>query len=400
MSYPMVSLFSGAGGLDVGLEKAGFEARVHVEIDEICKRTLEMNTRHVGPNSGIKCFGDINAVAPSDLMRAAGLLPGETALLAGGPPCQAFSTAGNRGSIQDPRGALVYRYAEMVKAIQPRFFVFENVRGILSAAIKHRPIHERGSDYPPLEQEENLGSLLEQVIVPLFKKDLGYQLVFGLVNAADYGVPQDRKRVIFIGSRDWELEGYIGRTDLQSGILSLLPPTHDMNGANGLPQWRTLGHAIGSLDDPTPEYSPYSPGRAEVFALIPPGCNWRYLRDTYGDELTRKAMGGAYSSSGGRVGFWRRLSFDKVCPTLVTSPLQKATGLCHPYETRPLSVREYARIQQFDDDYAFAGSTADKYRQIGNAVPVGLAHYIGNVIAAMIETRAGVSAPSLDATAV
>ncbi len=114
--------------------------------------------------------------------------------------------------------------------------------------------------------------------------------------------------------------------------------------------------------------------------------NWRYLRDKFDDDYLKLVMGGAYSSTGGRVGFWRRLSFDKPCPTLVASPVQKATSLCHPVETRPLSVREYARVQQFPDDYTFEGPTQSKYTQIGNAVPVELANALGDAITQMHKT--------------
>ncbi|NLJ59556.1 MAG: DNA cytosine methyltransferase [Firmicutes bacterium] len=387
MSYPTFSLFTGAGGLDIGLEKAGFEVRACVEIDDDCRRTLQTNTKRMRWGNKVRFFRDINEITANDLLQAAKLLPGEAYLLAGGPPCQSFSTAGNRQSIRDPRGSLLYKYVEMVGDTRPRFFVFENVRGILSAAIKHRPLKKRGPSYPPLEPEEELGSLLKQVILPLFRDELGYEVVFGLVSAADYGVPQDRQRVLFIGSRDRELgtEPY-ARKGIEMPIKFLLPPTHNRKGKNGLPTWKTLGDALEGLHDPKPEYTPYSPARKQVFELIPPGHNWRYIRDNFDDEFTQKVMGGAYSSSGGRVGFWRRLSFDKHCPTLVTSPTQKATGLCHPIETRPLSVREYARIQQFSDEYEFAGTTASKYRQIGNAVPIGLSHYVGKRLIEIIET--------------
>jgi len=374
----MISLFTGAGGLDLGLERAGFEVRVCVEIADYCQRTLDLNRHKLRWGEHLKVFGDIHEVTALQLLRAARLSPGEAFLVAGGPPCQAFSTAGRRQSVQDPRGSLFYQYVAMVKQIRPRFFVMENVRGILSAAVKHRPLKERGPSYPPLTPDEELGSLLRTVVLPALREELGYEVVYGLVNAADYGVPQDRQRVIFLGSRDGEFgsDVYTGLGG-EMPIQVLLPPTHHRDGKGGLPRWRTLGEALEGLHDPEPEFIPYSANRAAVFRMVPPGNNWRYLRDHYGKEFTQKVMGGAYKSSGGRVGFWRRLSFDRVCPTLVTSPVQKSTGLCHPSEIRPLSVREYARIQGFDDDHVFAGTTQQKYVQIGNAVPVGLGHYIG-----------------------
>ncbi|WP_205664670.1 DNA cytosine methyltransferase [Ammonifex thiophilus] len=386
MGLPVVSLFTGAGGLDLGMERAGFETRVAVEVAPYCQETLALNrARGYWPHLRA-VFGDIREVRPAELLRAAGLAPGEAFLVTGGPPCQAFSTAGKRLSVQDPRGGLLFSYIEVVRAVRPRFFVFENVRGILSAAIRHRPLAERGDKSRPLAPEEELGSLLRRVVLPLLREGLGYEVVYGVLNAADYGVPQDRQRVFFIGSRDWELgsSGYLEH-GAEMPIALLFPPTHSRDGSGGLPRWRTLADALEGLEDREPEYIPYSPARAAVFALVPPGCNWRYLRDRYGEEFAQRVLGGAYRSSGGRVGFWRRLAWDRPCPTLVANPVQKGTGLCHPEETRPLSVREYARVQQFPDDYVFAGTTAQKYTQIGNAVPVGLAEYLGRRLRELAE---------------
>jgi DNA (cytosine-5)-methyltransferase 1 len=185
--------------------------------------------------------------------------------------------------------------------------------------------------------------------------------------------------VVFIASRDHELNG--------ATIKELMPPTHTSGTPNGLQPHVTLRGALEGLNDDGAKMG-YSPERKRVFDLVPEGRNWRYIRDEHGAKVLRKVMGGAYDSTGGRVGFWRRLSWEKVSPTLPTSPVQKATGLCHPDETRPLSVREYARVQQFPDDYAFAGSVASQYRQIGNAVPVGLGKAIGDAVARLIQRTA------------
>ena len=140
--------------------------------------------------------------------------------------------------------------------------------------------------------------------------------------------------------------------------------------------WRTLGDALRDLDDPTPQFIPFSKARLKFLSLLKEGQNWRDLPP----DMQREALGGAYESSGGRVGFFRRLSFDEPSPTVPTSPVQKSTCLCHPKELRPLSVKEYARIQQFPDSWVFAGTMVDKYKQIGNAVPVGLGYVIGSTI--------------------
>ncbi len=377
--YPTISLFSGAMGLDLGLEFSGFSTQVCVEIDTSCQDTIRANKEKIGRDN-LELFSDINKLSSKDLLnsylRSAGTR--DVTLIAGGPPCQAFSTAGKRLSMNDPRGKLVNKYFSIIKDIQPRFFVFENVKGILSAAIKHRPLSERGDKFPPLEPEEQLGSLLNLVILPKWEQ-LGYEVIHGSVIAADYGTPQVRERVLFIGSRDKEFSVHN-----ICCIDDLLKRNHSKNGENGLPKWRTLIDAIGDLDCQH-DYTPYSEKRKAVYDKIPPGENWRFLRDNYSEAYVKQVMGGAFKSTGGRVGFWRRLDYDKPSPTLTTSPLQKSTGLCHPEFTRPLSVQEYARIQDFPDWWEFRGSIANRYKQIGNAVPINLGKAIGIGIIRLLE---------------
>ena len=377
-----ISLFTGAGGLDLGLERAGFTTLAVVEKDKNARTTLELNCGNFR-YPAFEVFEDVNELTGEDLLTAAGLQLGEVDLLSGGPPCQSFSTAGHRRSMLDPGGSLIGRFLELVGEVSPRFFVLENVRGMLSAALKHRPLAERGVDHPPLTPLERLGSLMEIVVLPWIRNRLNYQLSYGLVNAANYGVPQVRQRVIFIGSRDHELSD--GPTPPEPA--ELVPATH-VRGPDSscvYEPWQTLSDALAGIRDDDQEGQAYSSARAAVMAKVPAGKNWRFLRDNYDEDYLKSVMGGAFTSTGGRVGFWRRLSWDKPCPTLPTSPTQKATGLCHPAETRPLSVREYARVQQFPDDFAFAGSTSSKYAQIGNAVPVGLAEAIGQVLSDFIQ---------------
>jgi DNA (cytosine-5)-methyltransferase 1 len=378
--FPTISLFTGAGGLDLGLDEAGFSMRVAVEIDKWSQSTLDQNRDHFR-HRDFAILGDITSLRPGEILRHAGLKRGEAALVAGGPPCQSFSTAGRRASLGDPRGTLFSNFATVVAEAQPRFFVFENVRGILSAAIKHRPLDRRGDDFPPLEPEEEQGSAF-RVIRQVLHDDLGYQVIHGLVDAADYGVPQNRQRVLILGSRDHEFE--------EQSLEDILKPSH-----LGPSNWLTLKKALSPLREKSPEYLRYTPDRERVMNLIPAGMNWRWLRDNpkLGRRFTKRVMGGAWGSEGGKVGFFRRLSWTKPSPTLPTSPIQKSTSLCHPEETRPLSVREYAAIQQFPRTFHFAGGTSQKYKQIGNAVPVGLGRAIGSALVKLVEA---VEQPELD----
>jgi DNA (cytosine-5)-methyltransferase 1 len=234
-------------------------------------------------------------------------------------------------------------------------------------------LSERGNGHRPLEPDEQLGSLLELALLPELRS-LNYEISFGLVNAADYGAPQSRQRVIFIGSHDNELDG--------KSLKELVPDTAHVDHSSTARRYKTLRDALDGVTEVDDGVgASYSPDRRRVYDLIPPGRNWRYIRDEVGDDTLREVMGGAYSSTGGRVGFWRRLDWDRVSPTLPASPVQKSTGLCHPDETRPLTVREYARIQEFPDDFAFSGPVSAQYRQIGNAVPVGLGAAVGRAVA-------------------
>ncbi len=263
------------------------------------------------------------------------------------------------------RGSLFMDFIRIVKEVQPRFFLMENVRGLLSASILHRPINQRGKDYPLLTADEMPGSALTVVLAEM--KELGYNVIYNLLEAADYGVPQNRLRVVFIGSRDGE-------------AMTFPLPKYSQDGKI-LPKWQTLRDAFTGLVDPEPEFMAYSESRLKFLRLLKAGQNWRYLPE----ELKKEAMGGAYNSGGGKVGFYRRLSWDKPSPTITTSPHQKATDMCHPLELRSLTVRESARIQTFPDDWRFHGSVSSQYKQIGNAVPPMLAKEIGSYLFNLIQ---------------
>lgn len=354
----VISLFSGAMGLDIGMEYAGLHVVIGQDFDDSCVETMKANKYRV-------LGGDIQNIDPQDLLNLTGLHIGEPFMICGGPPCQPFSTAGKRTGINDPRGSLFMDFIRMINYIRPRFFVMENVKGIMSAPLKHLPISEQDKDDPA----QKLGTVLE-VILSEFDK-LGYKTVYGLLDAVNYGVPQFRERFILIGSRDNE-------------DIFLPVPTHFQRHQEYDYRWRTVREAISDLENDDSECAKFSDERKYYLQMVPQGGNWRNLPQ----ELIPVAMGGAYKSGGGKVGFYRRLSYDQPSPTITTSPAQKATMLCHPIKDRPLSVKEYARIQQFPDYWIFIGTTASKYRQIGNAVPVGLGTAIGKAILSVADDTA------------
>lgn len=366
----VISLFSGAMGLDIGLGKAGLNVVIGQDFEPSCVETMRANGHNV-------LGGDIRDVKPETLLEMTGLNVGEPFMICGGPPCQPFSTAGKRLGINDPRGSLFMDFIRMIDYIRPRFFVMENVKGIISAPLKHVPEKKGVKDGP----EQKLGTVLD-IILSEFNK-LGYKTVYGILDAVNYGVPQFRERFVLIGSRDSE-------------DIFLPIPTHFQMHQNTDYQWKTVGEVIKDLETHPGEYTPLSGDRKKYIHMVPEGGNWRDLPP----EIIPIAMGGAYGSGGGKVGFYRRLSYMQPSPTITTSPAQKATMLCHPRQDRPLSIKEYARIQQFPDDWIFAGTISAKYRQIGNAVPVGLAEAIGRAIISAANKTATIETKRLRGTSV
>lgn len=349
--FTVVDLFSGCGGLSEGFRQAGFNLIAANDNWPVASRTFQNNHKIepiVGSIEDMGIYGKLLAAAKG------------ADVVVGGPPCQSFSTAGKRLSVKDPRGNLVLDFIRFVNDIKPKAFVMENVRGILSAAIKHRPLEERKNGIP-LSKDEELGSALK-FILSEFKRT-GYNVTYGLLNSADYGVPQKRQRVFFLGAKN--------------GVTIDIPKkTHSDKGSYGIKKWTTFGDATKDLKENKPEHMTYSDEKKRIFDLVPPGGNWRSLPK----DMHKEVLGGAYGSGGGKVGFFRRLSFGEPSPTLMTSPIQKGTAFCHPKETRPLTVREYARVQQFPDNWKYEGSVADKYKQIGNAVPVGLSKAVAESV--------------------
>ena len=350
-----LSFFSGGMGLDLGLEKAGIDVLLACEVDKVCRRTITKNKPDIG------LIGDVWKYSADEIKEYAGLsIDEEVDVMVGGPPCQAFSTAGARRGFKDERGNAFIRYVDLILDIKPKFAVIENVRGLLSAPISHTPHSQRKDDWIPQRDELKGGALMH--ILNLLRKG-GYEISFNLYNATNFGVPQSRERVIILCSRD-------------GNKLPHLYPTHSCDESFGLPKWRVLRDAIGDLDSKSGDFFEFPEDRLRFYRLLGPGQYWKHLPK----EMHREALGASLDSGGGKTGFLRRLDWDKPSCTLVTSPIMPATDICHPNEDRPLSVQEYARIQQFPDDWVFCGSISDQYKQIGNAVPVGLGEAVGNVI--------------------
>ena len=346
-----ISLFSGAMGLDLGIEKAGFDIRVCVEMDKWAVQTIRAN-------KNIPVIDrDINTVSTDELLSVANLNKEDVTLVFGGPPCQAFSTAGKQRGLADFRGNVVIQFIRVVSDILPPFFLLENVRGLMSAKLNYVPL-----DYLEYDNIKTIKGSVLQLITNEFKK-LGYNISYALLDAANYGVPERRERLVIIG--------HLGER------IPIPSPTHSKDGSFDTLKWSTLRDAIGDLESrENLHYIPLRPKSLPYLRMLKEGQNWRNLPP----ETAREAMGKAYDLAGGKTGFLRRLKYDEPAPTLVTSPTMPATLLCHPTKLRPLSVEEYARIQQFPDDWVFQGRIETIYKQIGNAVPIGLGYAVGRQV--------------------
>ena len=356
-----LSFFSGAMGLDLGIEKAGFDVLLACEVDKFCRQTIALNR----PNAAL--LTDINFYSAEDIRREAGLTSNcDIDLIVGGPPCQAFSTAGNRNGFNDDRGNVFLKYLELCMELRPKYFVIENVRGLLSCPMQHRPHDQRGQGFPDLREDELKGGALNFILSCLEKSGYGYS--FNLYNSANFGTPQIRERVIIICSRDGKKPPY-------------LIPTHAENGEYDLPSWKTLRGCISQIKHHN--HITFPERRLKYYRMLNQGENWKNLPI----ELQKEAMGKSFYSGGGKTGFLRRLAWDRPSPTLVTHPTMPATDLAHPVEDRPLSVEEYKRIQEFPDDWELAGPIIQQYKQIGNAVPISLGCAVGTLVKDLLQGR-------------
>lgn len=325
-----IELFAGAGGLALGLEQAGFEHIGLIEWDKAAAETLMQNR----PQWKV-LNEDVEKVAERDLEKEFHIKKGELDLLSGGAPCQSFSYAGKRLGLDDVRGTMFYHYATFLHKLQPKMFLFENVRGLLT--------HDKGRTY--------------KTILNIFE-DEGYVTAHQILNAWDYGVPQKRERLITVGIR----------VDLADKISFEFPKPHIYK-----PTLRDVKLDVQPTAD---ECAKYSESKAKVFALVPAGGYWRNIDPA----IAKEYMKTCWYMEGGRTGILRRISLDEPCLTVLTNPGMKQTDRCHPLEVRPFSYRENARIQTFPDEWEFCGKLSERYKQVGNAVPVNLAHEIGFAI--------------------
>ncbi|MDJ1122838.1 DNA (cytosine-5-)-methyltransferase [Olsenella sp. YH-ols2217] len=320
-----IDLFAGAGGTALGFHNAGFRHGLLSEFDPAAAATLRENSERLGLGWNI-AEGDVRRLDFSGL---------RADVIQAGFPCQAFSYAGKSMGFEDTRGTLFFEFARAIEQVRPAVAVGENVRGL---------------------EKHDGGRTLTTMLNTL--DELGYRVAYRILRAQYLDVPQKRERLIMIAVRK----------DLDAPIL--------------FPQERDYLISLRQALDGVPE-SPgqrYPEKKRRVMELVPEGGNWRDLPE----GVAREFMGGSWTLPGGRTGMARRMAWDEPCLTLTCAPAQKQTERCHPSETRPLTVREYARIQTFPDAWDFQGNLAQQYRQIGNAVPVNLGYHVARCVLAML----------------
>jgi DNA (cytosine-5)-methyltransferase 1 len=322
--YKVLELFAGAGGLAIGMERAGIKCVALNEIDKWACQTLRENR----PNWNV-LEGDIKSFDFTSYRN-------EVDIVTGGFPCQSFSYAGKRLGLDDARGTLFYEFARVVKEVNPPICIGENVKGLLS--------HDKGKTL------QGMISILDEI---------GYNVVpVKVLKAINYRVPQKRERLILVGVRK----------DINIEYKYPKPHTKIYNLVDALKKGE-----LYNCDVPKSEGSKYPEHKKAILDLVPPKGYWRNLPL----DLQKEYMGKSFYLGGGKTGIARRIAWDEPSLTLTCSPAQKQTERCHPEETRPFTVREYARIQTFPDDWKFAGSISQQYKQIGNAVPCNLGQEIG-----------------------
>lgn len=325
--YSVVELFAGCGGLALGFEEAGLNCLFANDIDRDSCKTLKENRPYWNVVNR-----DIHEITDNEFKKLKG-----ADVVSGGFPCQAFSYAGKKMGFNDTRGTLFYEFARAVKIIKPQICIAENVRGLIS--------HDNGNTL--------------KTIIDVMENDIGYEVINPqMCQAIFYEVPQKRERLFLIGIKKG------------SGLKFNYPDkiSEPYTVKDALKKGRLFNTNV-----PKAEFQKYTKRKQQIMSKVPGGGNWRNLPL----KLQKEYMGGSYHLGGGKTGIARRLSWDEPSLTLTTAPAMKQTERAHPEENRPLTYREYARIQTFPDKWKFMGSLNSKYKQIGNAVPVNLAKYIG-----------------------
>ena len=315
--YTFIEVCAGGGGLSTGLIKAGFTPILLNDNNKDCCKTLKHNHQE----ANVVCES-MDKIDYSPFIN-------KVDLLTGGVPCQSFSQAGLRKGLEDPRGDLMIKFIEILNLVRPKLFMIENVKGLLT---------------------HNEGKTIEKIIDTLNKNKL-YNISYKCLDASKYDVPQKRERVFIVGViKNITLPFNFPKESLTKKVLKdVLYNVPQSNGAN------------------------YNENKIKLFKMIPQGGCWVNLPE----DLQKEYLGNSYNSGGGKRGILYRLSMEKPSLTLLCTPSQKQTERCHPLEERPLTIREYARVQSFDDSYEFIGSLNSQYKQIGNAVPVELAKHMG-----------------------
>lgn len=347
MKKPIViDLFAGVGGLSLGFEKAGFKIAIANEFDPSIAKSYEHN--HKGTKMVV---GDITKL---DLEETFKSYKGVTDVIIGGPPCQGFSQKGMRKSIKDPRNFLFKHYVKVVELVRPKYFVMENVPNLLTTE----------------------GGFFKKEIYDLFGS-LGYHLESGVLNASDFGVPQNRRRAVIIGKLNEDGPKLPEPLNKTTTIWDAISDLNYLNSGEGQevseykfePQseyQRKLRANSTELHNHVS--TKHSAVTLKRLAMIPPGAGKEVLP---ADQRTKSIYSGT----------WTRMKTDEISVTITTRFDTPSSGkFTHPFLNRALTVREAARIQSFPDDFVFVGTKSSQMKQVGNAVPPLLAQAIAGVI--------------------
>ena len=312
--YNFIEVCSGCGGLSSGFMNKNFTPILLNEIDKTCVSTLKSNHPNVKIHDKSMTELDLDEYKNKDID-----------LLMGGVPCQSFSQAGKRKGLKDKRGNLILTFINMLSILKPKTFLIENVKGLLN--------HNKGETFDEIYKK--------------IKKLKLYEIYHKVLNANDYSVPQNRERLIIVGvkktiNKKYEFPKIHSKKLVLKDVLTNCPESDGLQ---------------------------YNKAKYDIMKLVPMGGCWVNLPV----NIQKAYMKKSFYSGGGKRGIAKRLDMNKPSLTLLTTPSQKQTERCHPIKTRPLQILEYARIQTFPDNYKFSGSINQKYKQIGNAVPVKLA---------------------------